>query len=441
MKVQARVQIPQPPSPGDNWRAPLYGAAALLIGTLGIGGAWAVNARLDGAVLAPGVVAVESRRQTVQHFEGGIISEILVRDGDVVEEGQILFRVENNVARANAETLMLQLAALLLKEARLVAERDNLPAIIFPPEVTTTAGNELVSRAIVDEQAQFNQRRDALRFQVKVLETRIEQLEREIKGLSTEEESHREQLSLVVRELPGLRSLLARQLVPLARVSAQERERVRLEGLIARNEVDVTKARGQIGEARLQIEQAQIAFNQSVATDLVEARRLIGDTRGRITAAQDTMQRLDVRAPMAGVAQSRRFATRGAVVRPGDPLVEIAPLDQNLIVQAQVSPNDVDVLRTGMKAQLRFPNFKLAEAPVIYGAVRTISNDRVIDGNTPPYFAVEILADTSTIAPAVRARIRPGQNAEVIITTGERSAISYLVQPLTERIAAAMRER
>lgn len=433
--------VPHPPTPGDNWRAPLYGAAILLVVTFGVGGAWAVHARLDGAVLAPGVVVVESRRQIVQHFEGGILAEIHVKDGDHVEEGALLFRLDNSMARASAETLQLQLAALRMREARLIAERDDEERITFPPEVAQNAASELVARAIRDEESQFTQRREGLRFQIKVLQSRIEQLEREIGGLATEEKASREQLVYVERELPGIRSLLARQLVPLARLTALERERVRLEGLLARTLVDITKAQGQISEARLQIQQAQITFQQAVAADIVEARRTIGDTRERIIAALDTMSRLDVKAPMAGIAQSRRVSTRGAVIRPGDPLIEIAPIDTNLVIQAQVSPNDVDVLKTGMKAQLRFPNFKMSEAPTVYGEVRTISNDRVQEPSQQPYFAVEIMADTTHVDPDLRARIRPGQNTEVVIATGERSALSYLVGPLKERIVQAMRER
>lgn len=419
----------------------MYGAAILVLVTFGVGGAWAVNARLDGAVLAPGIVVVESRRQVVQHFEGGILAEIHVKDGDHVEEGALLFRLDNSMARASAETLQLQLAALRMREARLIAERDSEERITFPPEVAANAANELVARAIRDEESQFNQRREGLRFQVKVLQSRIEQLEREIGGLQSEEGASREQLSYVERELPGVRSLLQRQLVPLARLTALERERVRLEGLLARTLVDITKAQSQISEARLQIQQAQVTFQQSVAAEIVETRRMIGDTRERIIAARDTMARLDVKAPMAGIAQSRRVSTRGAVIRPGDPLIEIAPVQSELVVQAQVNPNDVDALKVGMKAQLRFPNFKMTEAPRVYGEVLTISNDRVQEPNVQPHFAVQILADTSHLDPDLRGRIRPGQNTEVVIATGERSALSYLVGPIKERIVQSMRER
>jgi HlyD family secretion protein len=434
-------KIPSPPTPGDDWRSPMWGSAIVIIATLGVGGAWAHFSRLDGAVHASGVVAVETSRQVVQHLEGGIVTDILVRDGDAVKQGEVLFRIENSNARASAETFQLQLAAALIKEARLVAERDQLPEIIFPPEVRRLTSTEAISKAIADEQATFSQRRESLRFQIKLLEARIEQLGREIQGLDTEQVASREQLVFIDKELPGLRSLLARQLVQLPRVTALERERSRLEGILARGTVDKAKAEGSISEAQLQILQAQTTFQQTVANDIVDVRRMIGEVRERLTAAQDTMTRLEIRAPMNGIAQSRKVATRGAVVRPGDTLIEIAPLDKNLVVLAQVNPNDVDVLSVGMRAQVRFPNFKVSEVPVMFGLIRAISNDRVVEPGVQPYFSAEIVADTGELSPEIRARIRPGQNAEVVIVTGERSALAYLVQPMTERLKQAMRER
>jgi HlyD family secretion protein len=433
--------VPAAPTPGDDWRASLRAAGAVIFATFGLMMLWAALSRLDGAVVAPGVVAVESSRQVIQHLEGGIVSEIRVRDGDRVQRGDVLFRLENATARSHADTLQLQSLALQIREARLLAERDRRPALIVPPALQQALAGEGTMRALADETESFRQRQEHLSNQLKLLQKRSALLEIETRNWQSEQEATRQQLVFVDQELTGLRTLFRRQLVPLARVAAMEKERVRLEATLARAAAEEAKARGLVTEVDLQMTQTETQFQQSVASDLVDTRRALADVQERVNAALDTVRRLDITAPMSGIAQSRKVSTRGAVVRAGDTLVEIAPVEAGLVVLAQINPNDVDAIGIGMRSELRFPTFKAAEAPVIFGVIKSVSNDRVLDPGQAPYFAAEIVAEVDDLPPDVKARLRPGQNAEVIISTGERSALSYLVQPITDRLRSAMRER
>lgn len=431
-----------PPTASADWRRPLRrGGAVSLVAVIGLFG-WAALAPLDSAIVAPGLVAVEGSRQSVQHLEGGIIDGINVRDGESVRAGDVLFALDDTQARAALETLSAQIDVLTIREHRLLAERLNSTQIAFP-ETLTARTEPLLQRTIEDERANFRERGGLRRVQTEVLHNRIATFRREIQGLRSEQAASERQLELVDQELPGLRSLLARGLVSLSRVSTLERERARLTAVASRAITDGAKAERSIGEAELQIEQGGVDFQRMVVADLIETRRQIAEIGEKTAIARDILHRLAVRAPQAGIAQARKFATIGAVVRPGDVLIEIAPIDQDLVIRAQVDPRDIDVLRIGQTSEIRFPNFKSSEAPLMFGQVRALSNDRIQDPANPgnSYFFVEVQADLSTIPSPLRERIRSGMAAEVIVPTGERSAAQYFLQPLTDRLRHSFRER
>jgi HlyD family secretion protein len=434
--------VKAPPTASSDWSRPLRrGGGAVLLAVLGIG-IWAAYAPLDSAILAPGQVAVENSRQTVQHFEGGMIKEIHVRDGQLVQAGDLLFRFDETQARATFDTLSNQLGVFLAREARLMAERENLSEVQFADEILRSTDANVV-RAITDERASFRERAGLKKVQLDVFHNRIATFEREIEGLKIERDSSERQIKLIDQELVGLRELYAKQLVPLTRLNAMERERERLSQIIARSMTDTAKAERNIGEVRLQIAQLEADFQKQAVSELIDVRRAVAETIERRNVARDVFTRLDIRAPMTGIAQARKFSTIGAVVRPGDAMVEIAPINQNLVIRAQVDPRDIDVLRLGQRAEVRFPNFKASEAPTIFGNVRALSNDRIQDERNPQvsYFFVEVLTEFDKIPTALRERIRTGMPADVTFPTGERSAARYFLQPLEERIRNAFRER
>ncbi len=413
----------------------------IIVLTFGVLGLWAAFSPLDSAVIAPGVVSVETNRKTVQHLEGGIVRKILVREGDQVKAGQVLFELDPLQARATFEMTRNQLVTLSAQSARLLAERDGRSAIAWPADLTANTADPVVARAMADEQQQFIERRATLQGQTDLLNARISQFRSEIDGINRQRQAMEEQVAYLGDEIDGLRQIYDQGLVPRPRLLALERERASLRGAIGRAIADRSKAEKGINEAALQIRQIRQQFNEEVSQSLAEVQPKVADLRERHAVASDAVARIQIRAPVTGAAQNLKVFTNGAVIAPGAALVDIVPSDEKLIINAQVSPTDVDNIHPGMKAEVRFPSFHARNIPVIEGDVQTISGDRLInEANNQPYFLAIIHVDNKELPAAVRGRLNPGLPAEVIITTGERSALQYLWSPLTNALRKTMRE-
>ncbi|MGA8169361.1 MAG: HlyD family type I secretion periplasmic adaptor subunit [Methylocystis sp.] len=419
----------------QDWRKFALAGYALIFLTFGVAGGWAAIAKVDRAVVATGYVSIETNHKTVQHFEGGIIREILIKEGDVVKEGQVLVRMEKIQAQANSDLLNNQLYSYLALEARLLAERDDQPAIIWPAEFNSKEKDPQISKLMLDEVGQFNERRSSLNGQIKILESKAGQLKTEIEGIQIEKDSSEKQVKYINEELVALRKLLAKQLVPTQRVFAMERERTRLEGLIGKAISDVAKAQGAISEMGIQISQLQQKFKEDVATALLDVRQKIGDYRQRSIVAQDVLRRVEVTSPRSGTVQNLKVWTLGQVVRAGEPLLDIVPLDERLIVQAQFSPADIDIVHQGQKAEIRFPAFHSRTMPLMMGQLESVSRDRLMDEATKqPYYLGIVSINKVDVPDEYRSRLRPGMPAEVIVASGERTVLTYLVSPLSSTI-------
>lgn len=425
---------------GDYKRVARIGLLVILV-TFGILGLWAALSPLDSAVIAPGVVSVETNRKTVQHLEGGIIRKVLVREGDRVTAGQVLFELDPLQARATFEMTRNQLVTFAAQNARLVAEREGRTTIPWPAELTANAADPLVARAMADEQQQFLERRATLQGQTDLLNARISQFHSEIDGINRQQQAMEEQVAYLGDEIDGLRQIYEKGLVPRPRLLALERERSGLRGSIGRAIADRTKAEKGINEASLQIRQLRQQFNEEVSRSLAEVQPKVADLRERYAVATDTVNRVLVRAPVTGSAQNLKVFTNGAVISPGAPLVDIVPRDEKLVINAQVSTTDVDNIRPGMKAEVRFPSFHARNIPVIEGTVHTISGDRLVnEANQQPYFLAIVHVDNTELPAQIRERLNAGLPAEVIITTGERSTLQYLWSPLSNALRKTMRE-
>lgn len=426
----------------QDWRRPALAGYVIIILAFGVFGGWAAFARLDSAAVAMGVVTVESSRKTIAHLEGGIVRQIFVREGQHVEEGQILFKMDDTTPQAGADMSQNQLMAALAQEARLVTERDRLPEIVFPPDLQAQKTNPVVSEAIADQRAQFAERRASLNNQIAILEKKVTQFSVELEGLASEKEATLRQLSFIEEELRDLRGLLEKQLVPKARVMSLEREKGRLEGLVGRSTAESAKAQNGIGEARLQIDQLQKRFSEEVNNGLLEVRQKIADLRERTRVSADVLRRIDIRAPRSGMVQNVKASTVGGVVRPGEPLLELIPDGDELIVNAQISPSDIDTVAPGNEAEVRFSAFHGKVLPIVLGRVASLSRDRLIDEQTrQPYFLARIVVNQGQLLPEVRDRITAGMPVEVIIPTGERTVADYLIRPLRNRVRKAFREQ
>jgi HlyD family type I secretion membrane fusion protein len=423
-----------------DWRRPALVGYVILTMTFLVPAGWATVAKIDSAVVAAGVVATESNRKTVQHLEGGIIQEILVHEGQRVKKGDVLFKIDSTQAQANFDLQQNQLYAALAQEARLVAEREAAAEVTFPEELREARNHPTLARAVADQTQEFNERRASLLGQVDLLEAKIGQYESEIEGLLAEQTATKAQLQWIVEELAGLKDLLSKNLVQKGRVLALEREKSRLEGLIGRSAADQAKARNGIGEARLQIRQLRQKFLEEVSAQILEVRQKTGDLREKLRVARDVFRRMVVVAPVSGTVQNLKFFTVGGVIKAGEPLVEIVPEHDTLIVQAHVSPHDMESLVPRMRAEIRFTAFRTNILPLVMGRVESISRDRLMDETTrQPYFLAQVVVED--LPREVREHLVAGMPAEVLFPTGERTILDYLVRPLKDRMSSALREK
>ena len=359
----------QPNRSPSEWRPIAFAGYTLIALTFGVGGVWAAVAKLDKAIIASGFVETETNRKTVEHLEGGIVSAILVKEGDHVAEGQVLFRLEQVQAEANNELLSNQLASALALEARLIAERDRAQEVSWPEELQDRSAEPAISRILDDQIHQFQERRGSLEGQKNILQSRIVQLNTEITGISIEKNSTEKQTSYINEELVGLRELAEKKLVPVTRVYAMERERTRLEGDFGRAVEDIAKAQSSIEEMNIQSQELTQKFQEEVASSLLDARQKIADLRERMAVAQDVVNRLAITAPRAGTVQNLKVFTIGQVLRGGEPLLDIVPDNDFLVVHAEFSTADIDNVFAGMTTEIRFPAFHSRTIPVMLGKI------------------------------------------------------------------------
>jgi len=426
----------------SDWRGIAVAGYAVIILTFGVVGVWAAVAKLDKAVVAQGFVAGETNRKSVQHCEGGMVREIFIKEGDHVTKGEVLFSLKKVQAQANNDLVKNQLDSGLALEARLLAERDQKENITWPEEFSGRSAEPLLARIMTDQIHQFQERHTSLEGQVSVLESRIEQLTMGIKGIAIEKDSTEKQVGYINDELVNLRDLGKKQLVPMTRVYAMERERTRLEGVIGHSIADTAKAQSSIGEIKIQIQQLRQKFQEDIASSLLDVRQKIADARERVTVAGDVLNRVEIVAPLDGTVQNLKVFTVGQVLRPAETLLEIVPDEEPLVVNAQFSPNDIDSVYGGQQAEIRFPAFHSREIPLMMGRIESISHDRLMDEQTRQFYFLGVISlDRSDIPEEYRPRIRPGMPAEVVVASGERTVLSYIISPLSESLRKSFRER
>jgi S-layer protein transport system membrane fusion protein len=445
MEAERIELLPAPIAPTD-WRVMVWAAAGAIVFTFVVLGGWSAVARIDSAVVADGAVAVESNRKTIQHLEGGIVREILVRDGDTVQQGATLIRLDPTRNQATDKGSRQQLAIASALQARLMAQRDMSDTIDFPIEVTALKDDPLIANAIHDNQSQFDNRRQSLLRGIEVIEQQIAQAKDEIRQASLDEKTAQQQIDSIGVELPNLRGLLEKGLVALPRVTTLERQLIQVQGQFEGAEISRTKAEEKVAELQARIEQLKQDFCQEAANALPDVRKTISDARQQLAIANDVLQRIEIKAPVTGTVQQLKMFTIGGVIRPGDPILDIVPSSDTLVVRAKVLPIDVDRILTGEKVEIRVPQFMKFELQPIMGTVRSISRDSIVDspnasGQALTYFAVEIAVDRASIPEGIRDRMISGMTVDTVIRTQERTVLSYLIAPLRNRLSKSMRER
>lgn len=415
-----------------------YGIIFLVFGVFG---AWSAFATLDSAVIAPGSVAVESNRKKIQHYEGGIVREILVKESQSVNKGDVLVRLDPIQAEAQAELLQGQIDAASALEARLIAERQKTDEITFPQELLDRSDRLSTRKNMIDQEQQFKERRASIIGQVNILKSRIEQLSRTIAGLQAVKVSTEGQITSIKEEYEKVSSLAERGYYPVNRLKSMEREIYALEGRLGQTIADIARNENGIGEAKLQIIQAEQKFQEEVIDALREVRVQIPELQERKRMAQDVVNRLEIRAPLSGVVQNLQVHTIGGVVRAGEPLLELVPINDTLHIEVRINPVDINHVALGSDAEVRFPGFKSRTMPLILGKVRSVSPDRITDPATnEPYYLGIVEVKDSDIPTEYRGSLTAGMPADLFIATGERTVADYLLSPFTDVARKSLRE-
>ncbi|MGR9173799.1 HlyD family type I secretion periplasmic adaptor subunit [Rhizobium sp. KDH_Rht_773_N] len=408
---------------------------------VGGAGAWAAVTNLAGAVVAPGHFVVDSYVKKVQHPKGGVVGEILVREGDKVRAGDVLMRLDATQTRANLAIVTKRLNELAARLARLEAERDDRNAIIFPDWLLANDGDAEVAAAIHSESRLFQSRREAREGQKAQLNQRIEQFEHEIAGLKAQEVAYAEGIEVLNTEISALNRLREQGIVSDQRLNGLKTQAATFGGERGEKIAFQAQSAGRITETRLQILQIDQDLRTEVGRELREVQAQIGEYVERRVAAEDELKRIDIVAPQSGIVHQLAVHTLGGVISPADPIMLIVPEGDDLALEVQIAPKDVDQIQIGHAALLRMTAFNLRTTPELNGFVSRIAADLTTDERSgQSYYLVRVAIPQAEKEKLKNLTLVPGMPAEVMIKTGERTALSYLVKPLSDQIFRAFRE-
>jgi HlyD family secretion protein len=420
-------------------RAALAGWAIIAITFGGLGG-WAALAPLSRAVVSSGTIVVEESRKVIQHLEGGVVGAIAVAEGQQVRRGDVLVRLSPVQAQASVEIVRSQLYTEQALAARLLAEIRQAPEIEFPIELELRSDNGAASAAMRDQEAQFRERAASLALQRRLLEVRIDQLNAEIGGLAADRTSASKQLASINEELVGLRELKSKGLSTLNRLAVVERERIRLEGVLARGLTDNERLSASVEEARVQLSQLRQKFQEETSAALTESRKRLAELSEKLAIAQDVLGRVDIKSPATGTVQGLKVATIGQVIRPAEPLMEIVPTETSLVIHVHLPVHEIEHVSIGQRVEIRFPGFHSKLMPLFEGTLRSISRDRLVeDRNNQPYYLGVVTMDMEGVPDPYRSRLIAGMPADMLIVTGMRTALSYMLSPLKDAFNASFR--
>jgi HlyD family secretion protein len=411
----------------------------LLVG--GIGG-WAATSEFAGAVIAQGQLVVDTNVKKVQHPTGGVVAELRVRDGDMVNLGDIVIKLDDTQTRANLAIVVKGLDEFAARRAREEAELEGKDTVTFPEELTGRKDDPEIAKILTGEAALFEIRRKTREGLKAQLTERVSQSEEEITGLVAQVESKDKQIEWIKKELEGVRQLWTKQLVQFTRVTTLEREQARLEGERGQLVASIAQSRGKISETKIQILQIDQDMRTEVGKDLADIRGKSAELVEKKVAAEDQLKRIDIRAPQSGMVHQLDVHTVGGVVTAGQQIMLIVPAADKLIVEAKVQPQDIDQVRVGQPAVMRFTAFNSRTTPELNGEVVVVSGDVTQDQRTgASYYTARIAVPPSEIARLDAPKLVPGMPVEVFIQTTIRTVVSYFVRPFQDQIAKAFREK
>jgi HlyD family secretion protein len=417
------------------------GLRVLVLG-VGLAGGWAVAVPLAGAVTVSGTLVVESDVKKIQHPAGGVITQIPVHDGMHVNKGDLLVRLDETQVRTNRQVITDQLDEVRARIARLVAERDGVDEPKLAGASAGQTANPDTARLFASETSLFKARLGARQNQKQLLQSNIAQLGEEIAGLDAQIKSKTVQLDLISKELQGVQLLYDKQLVPLTRLTALQREAAQIDGERSQLTSAIAETRSKISQAQLQIIKIDQDLRSEVMKDLRESQDKESELSQRVVAAQDQLNRVEIRSPTAGIVHQLSFHTIGGVIAPGEVIMEIVPESDGLQIESKLPPVDIDQVRVGQTALVRFSAFNQRTTPQINGMVSYVSADLTQDPQTKtPYYTVRMTLPGDELKRLGGLQLISGMPVEVFLQTGSRTMMSYLLKPITDQLQRTFSER
>jgi HlyD family secretion protein len=440
--------VPDPEAienPRGEIRLGLFVAALFFIGLVG----WAAFAPLDAAAYAQGQLVVSGQRQSVQHRDGGVVAEILVREGVQVQRGQVLMRLSAPEVKAQERTLSVQVIGLLAQRARLRAEQLGLSDVPVPPEFAGLTGEDVAEAqtAMRVQRTQLRARASLLNAQRGVLGQRTAQSSEQGQGYQRQREAAATQLRLITEELNSLKEVARRGFVSQTRIRALERAQADLEGQLGQFAAEASRAREAGGESQLQIVEGRMKQQEEVTSELREAEAALAELQPKLAAARDQLARTEIRAPATGTVVGLSIFTPGGVVAPGQRLLDIVPTQTPLVIEARIAPQDADDLSPGQETLVRFASLNDRSLPELRGELSRLSADHLIDERTgESYFTAEVTVPRDQLSLITDRRgadfqLRPGMPVEVLIPLRRRTALEYALEPFTQAAWTSFREQ
>ncbi|KZL24726.1 HlyD family type I secretion periplasmic adaptor subunit [Pseudovibrio sp. WM33] len=410
----------------------------ILVGGVGL---WGGLMEIRGAIIAPGTIVVETNTKNVQHMEGGIVRSIMVTDGDTVDAGDTLLRLDDTVTRANLAVVTKQLDNLYSQEARLIAERDGEEEILFSTRATDDAHSQVLNTIQEGQRRMMVAKTKNLRGRQDQMRAQIQQYRKQIDGLSQQRDAKEIEISLIDGELEDLNKLLAKRLVTESRVTALKREKTKLQGEYGDFIAQVAKTEEAIAERNIQIMQIEEDVLTKTLEQLQQVRAEVAQLEEKKIAAQDQLMRMEIKSPQSGTVHDLTIHTIGGVIAPGEVLMQVVPREDVLVIEAQVQPIDVDQLTPNQEATIRLPSFDQRTTPELTAEVKTISPDLLEDPKTGlSFYMAELTISEDQLDKLGGKNLVPGMPVEAFIQTENRTVISYIMKPMVDQIAHAMRE-
>ncbi|MBB4040687.1 HlyD family secretion protein [Microvirga flocculans] len=436
------IQAPEKPSVHQRiLRQSSIGGMAMIAlfgGTIGL---WAATSTLSGAVVAGGQFVVDTSLKKVQHSTGGIVGELRVKEGDRVSQGDLLIRLDETVTRANLQVVAKQLDEYLGRQARLEAERDGASEVMTPPEFANRLTDPAVQKIMSSERTLFTARRASRDAQKDQLRKRIAQSQDEIGGLKAQQQAKAREAALIVDELKGVRDLYERNLVPITRLNALERDAASIEGQRGQLIAAVAQAESRIAETEFQIIQIDEQMRAEAVQELREIQAKVAEYTERRVAAEDQLKRIDIRAPSDGYVHQLNVHTIGGVISPAEPVMNIVPINDKLELEAKVLPNEIDQVKLGQKATVKVHASNARMIPDLHGSVSRISADVSRDQQTgTTFYTIRIELPQQELKKLENIHLIAGMQAEVFVEVNQRTPFEYFFKPMQEQIARAFRE-